>query len=115
MLQHQFNIVQITICAGCNQYQKWAALVVGILSYFVYLIAQKIIKFAKSIIQFYFSYSIISGKKFQFDEVDDPVGVGRWIFFGLVFVALFKDDGVFLQPSLTSANVAYYDTFNYLR
>jgi hypothetical protein len=26
-------------------------------------------------------------------------------FFGLVFVALFKDDGVFLQPSLASANV----------
>ena len=91
----------------------------GILSYFVYLIAQKIIKFVKSIIQFYFSYSIISGKKFQFDEVDDPVGgLGGQMgggFFGLVFVALFKDDGVFLQPSLTSANVAYYDTFNYLR
>jgi hypothetical protein len=43
--------------------------------------------------------------------------VDKWEvdFFGLVFVALFKDDGVFLQPSLTSANVAYYDTFNYLR
>jgi hypothetical protein len=26
-------------------------------------------------------------------------------FFGLVFAALFKDDGVFLQPSMSSANV----------
>nr|CAH0102744.1 unnamed protein product [Daphnia galeata] len=70
-------IGMIIICVGCNQYQKWAALVVGIL-------------------------------------IDDPVGgLGGQMgggFFYLVFVALFKDDGVFLQPSLTSANVLLINT-----
>ncbi|XP_046449850.1 putative ammonium transporter 1 [Daphnia pulex] len=86
-------IGMITICAGCNQYQNWTALIVGFLSYFVYLIAQKIIIFAK---------------------IDDPVGgLGVQMgggFFGLVFAALFKDDGVFLQPSMSSANTLLINT-----
>ena len=39
---------QVVICAGCDKYQIWASLLVGFLSYFVYLGAQKAIQFAKS-------------------------------------------------------------------
>jgi ammonia channel protein AmtB len=44
---------QIVVAAGCDQFAPWAALVVGILSYFVYLVFVKILIKMRSIAHLY--------------------------------------------------------------
>ena len=47
-----FNGPKVVVCAGVNQYQPWGALVVGALSYLIYLPIAKILIVFKSNAEF---------------------------------------------------------------
>lgn len=40
--------LQVVICAGCNQFRFWGALVTGFISYFSYLAVHKLVLKMKS-------------------------------------------------------------------
>lgn len=53
-LENGYNgslVGMITICAGCNQYRYWGALIVGIIGYFFFLSTRRILRKFKSIKQ----------------------------------------------------------------
>lgn len=102
--------IKVVSCGGCNQYPPWGALVVGILSYFVYLLVYKISNhFRSTSFSFFYAWQFSKCNTRIGDLVDDvanavPVHLGAG-YFGAVGTAIFGEKGVILSPSTTSATV----------